>query len=150
MDKLSTFWHIHTMKFYAVVEKNEYDLHVINAERSQGTLLNKCSKIDGCDMLSFVQKMKGIHDHICSDRPWKVTEEPWQLSCPWGERCVSGGREREEKVGLVPALCPFAYGDSVPYACYLPRQSFFQGLLWLPPGRLLHHLALLFISWSCL
>lgn len=38
VDKLSTFWHIHTMKFYAV-EKNEYDLHVLNAERSSRYLV---------------------------------------------------------------------------------------------------------------
>ena len=43
------------MKFYAVVEKNEYDLHVLNAERSQGTLLNECSKVDGCDMLFYAK-----------------------------------------------------------------------------------------------
>ena len=56
MDNLSTVWHIHTMKFYAVVEKNGYDLQVLNVERSQGTMLNECNKVYGCDMLSFVQK----------------------------------------------------------------------------------------------
>ena len=34
VDRLNTFWHIHMMEYYAVVKKNEDDLHVLNVERS--------------------------------------------------------------------------------------------------------------------